>query len=1012
MVLASVSNAETETNTTPFLIKSWRTPDGLPQNSVQALAQTTEGYLWVGTRGGLARFDGVRFVIYGLADGLKGLNIVDLIDDGEGGLWIGTLGGGLSRWHGGRISTLTMAEGLAHNDVMALAPAPDGGVWIGSKGGLQLWRRGVFTRIGETEGLNGEVIALAVDGKGGLWATMEETGLFYCQEGRCEVVDGPADFRQFHGYSLLVDREGDLWVSIGNGTVLRRHGAEWTTFNETHGLPYSFVYCLAQGAGGEIWAGSHEAGLYVLRDGRFHAVPGMDNAVRAVRMCRDGVMWVGTQTGGLSRLIPQSLTEYAVAQGNQRGEINALVEESPGEFWITTYGGGLYRGGLKELARVQDVQILDGRPFLKSGLKMSDGTLFFGGARVLLRRLPKAREFQSLTFTETVNALCEDADGSLLFGTREGEMKRLPVGKLEPAIEAKFPAPISRLLRPPGNAVWVATQGAGLYRWEAGNVRRWTTADGLPTDVLRALYSDAKGTLWIGTAGGGLAWLEDGRFHSVNSRRGLGDDVVSQILEDAEGDLWLGCNRGIFRVIKAELHDVAAGAMEAVHPLVLDESDGMLVAECTGGHAPAGSGKLYFSTVRGVVEIDPTRFARSTAPPPVLIEEVMGDGKPIGPATGPLVIEPGLRGLEIHFTAFNSFKSEQIRFRYRLGGADEKWTEVYQKRFVNFSHLAAGDYLLEVSAANQDGHWRQPAASIPIKVRAFFWETSWFRVVLVLVVMGYGAALVIAAARRKIRRAVVGERLARAEAEARQRLNELGHLSRVALVGEMATSLAHELNQPLTAIVTNASAAQRFLARGNMNPDELREMLADIGADGHRAGEVIRGIKEMVRKDEGARHALDLNKVITDVLHLVHADALAHGCTLGEELDAALPPVFGDAVQFKQVLLNLVLNAFDAMRNPPCEPCRIEIQSRVVDAQMVEVSVRDFGPGLPPEALDRIFERFFSTKRDGMGMGLNIARSIIEAHAGTLGAENAEGGGARFWFRVPAHTAAPEGVPA
>jgi PAS domain S-box-containing protein len=242
-----------------------------------------------------------------------------------------------------------------------------------------------------------------------------------------------------------------------------------------------------------------------------------------------------------------------------------------------------------------------------------------------------------------------------------------------------------------------------------------------------------------------------------------------------------------------------------------------------------------------------------------------------------------------------------------------------------------------------------------------------------------------------------------AELEAAQQRSELGHLSRVALVGEMATSLAHELNQPLTAIVTNASAAQRFIARSDMDPEELSELLADIAADGYRAGEVIRGIKGMVRKVESERRPLDLDDVIANVLRLVRADALAHGCAMASDLNGHLPPVLGDSVQLQQVLLNLVINAFDAMHDPPCDPCRVEITSRRADEQTIEVSVRDHGPGLPENAPIRVFERFYSTKSEGMGMGLVIARSIIEDHAGTLGAENAPGGGARFWFRLPVH---------
>jgi two-component system sensor kinase FixL len=258
-----------------------------------------------------------------------------------------------------------------------------------------------------------------------------------------------------------------------------------------------------------------------------------------------------------------------------------------------------------------------------------------------------------------------------------------------------------------------------------------------------------------------------------------------------------------------------------------------------------------------------------------------------------------------------------------------------------------------------------------------------------------------------------------ADAEMRQQRDDLGHLGRVALVGEMATSLAHELNQPLTAIVTNASTAKKILARGELKPGDLRELLADIAADGSRASEVIRGIKDMVRKVPSERHAVNLNEVIANALRLVRPDALTSDCTLATDLVPALPAVTGDAVQLQQVLLNLVVNALDAIRQTPATPRRIEISSRLVDGEFVEISVRDTGPGLPAGSPGRVFDRFFSTKPEGMGMGLAIARSIIEAHNGTLQAENTASEaartkgylpsqlrGARFWFRLPVRVAA------
>ena len=219
--------AETGTNAASYVVKSWRTIDGLPQNSVQALAQTPEGYLWVGTRGGLARFDGVRFRNYGLADGLKGLSIRVLLNDGQGGLWIATRGGGLSRWRDGAISTLTTEDGLAHNDVLALAPAEPGAVWIGTRRGLQHWGPDGFKQVGEAEGVRGPVFGMAASPTEGLWFNLEDVGLFHCQGGRCEFVEPVPKSRGLFPSSFLADSKGTLWIGMGNGVVLCRQAGAW-----------------------------------------------------------------------------------------------------------------------------------------------------------------------------------------------------------------------------------------------------------------------------------------------------------------------------------------------------------------------------------------------------------------------------------------------------------------------------------------------------------------------------------------------------------------------------------------------------------------------------------------------------------------------------------------------------------------------------------------------------------------------------------------------------------------
>jgi PAS domain S-box-containing protein len=240
-----------------------------------------------------------------------------------------------------------------------------------------------------------------------------------------------------------------------------------------------------------------------------------------------------------------------------------------------------------------------------------------------------------------------------------------------------------------------------------------------------------------------------------------------------------------------------------------------------------------------------------------------------------------------------------------------------------------------------------------------------------------------------------------AELEAKQRRDELSHLSRVALVGEMSASIAHELNQPLAGILTNAGAGEFVIDRGDVDLKEIRELLADISADARRASDVVRDIRGMIKKEQVTRRRINLNDVVTNAVQIIGSDALLHGCELRTSLEAPLPIVDIDPVQIQQVLINLIVNAFAAMRETPVSKRRVEIMTRENGAGAVRISVRDYGVGISEEMRSRIFDQFFTTKPEGLGMGLAIVRSIVEAHAGAIEAENAEGEGARFHFTLP-----------
>ena len=246
----------------------------------------------------------------------------------------------------------------------------------------------------------------------------------------------------------------------------------------------------------------------------------------------------------------------------------------------------------------------------------------------------------------------------------------------------------------------------------------------------------------------------------------------------------------------------------------------------------------------------------------------------------------------------------------------------------------------------------------------------------------------------------ISARLA-AEEETRRNREQVELLGRVSLLGEMTASLAHELNQPLAAIVNNAAAAMQYLEQGRLDPEKLRDILTDVAGDGRRAYDIMRNVRSAIKKGSAIRGLINLNDVVKAVAHMVHADAAAQSCKIELSLTHDLPAVEGDPTQIQQVLINLVRNAFDAMRAAPPGRRVVDIATDYNGDGAISVAVRDFGSGISETTRERLFEPFFTTKDDGLGMGLAIVRSIIEAHGGTVTAENADGGGARFYFRLP-----------
>jgi len=756
--LIAATNAPPSPNR--FVIKSWGTEAGLPQNNVNAIVQTRDGYLWLGTQGGLARFDGVRFMVFGLAEGLPSIQVLALHEDRAGQLWVGTMGGGLSRVRDGSFETFSSELGLADVDVNCFAEDAENRLWIGTSAGLNLWQENKFIQLEALDALGRSPIRdLLCQRSGAMWIATSR-GLFEFKDGKLsEIIGPPADEKITSIRSMLEDRTGNIWASIGNGKVLCRRTNSWVIFNESSGLPFAYISSLAETEDGTIWAGSLDEGLYYLRDDRFWVVREKDglsgDAIRSLLADREGHLWVGTRSAGLNRLTQKKLIVVGAQVGLTNEFVRAVAESADGTLWVATIGGGMYRGWPGRFESVACVVGTITYPFFESVVALRDESIWWGGGGGVLFQWKDNQIATNYTRFSMewlqdagVTALREDVQEGFWIGTTRGRLLRMRNGEFHAITNRVARGALIALEQEKDGTLWVGSVAGGLVRLGQDGVSSFSTTNGLLSNEIRALHFDKEGTLWVGTGGGGLSRLKQGRLESFTARQGLGDDTVSQILEDDKGRLWLGCNRGIFRVDKDELDALVAGKIKLLHSRAFGTGEGMPVEECSGLFCPAGlkmkSGRLCFSTVKGLVLIDPNEPELDVRPPNVLIEEVLVDGKVRQPqretnsavSEYSLTIPPGKRDLEFHYTGLSFAAPGKVQFRYQLKDYDQEWKEAGPGRVANYQRIPPGNYVFQVAGCNANNVWTETPASIAIAVQPYFWEMRWFSVVGGVLVLG------------------------------------------------------------------------------------------------------------------------------------------------------------------------------------------------------------------------------------------------------------------------------------
>jgi len=718
----------------------WRESEGFGQSRVRAIVQTRDGYIWLGTDGGLVRFNGESFTAFTVQSGaLKDNEVWALQEDNDGGLWIGTYGGGLTLLKDGRFRTFTTADGLPDDVVMSLASDQQGNIWMVTPRGLGRGSHGVFSRFPS----DWHATAVCASATNGVWVAARE-GIYRVAGSTQEptsIAPAPVGGQP---NNLLCGSDGSVWAGYGNGAIEQRKNGVSRTFASPRNTGQTSR--LYEDPLGGIWAVQGKR-LTKLQNGNFETVPVEGGAtalgsVYTLCMDREGGVWLGLQSNGLARLRARQLAIISAEDGLPDDRTRTVFEDSRGGIWIGTADGlACYR---------------DGRFILWTAVN---------GSRL-----------------GDVRSIAEDSTGQIWISAGK-QLLAMKAGRPTPVPGWRPAAEIEVLYKDSAGRLWIGTDGAGLFQYSGGAFRNYRTEDGLGSNHIRALLTDRTGALWISTFGSGLTkyandkfttlstnaglagdrvvamdedeegalWFatrhglsrwKDGAFFTFTALSGLVTDFVYAILDDGHGDFWFSSAQGLFKVSKRELRDYASGSLRKVSSVAYGEKDGMKTKTGNLGNQPlalkTAAGQLLFTTMRGLVVVDPGRtIPNTTYVPPVYIEKVVVNNKDVQPdRPGNLPVGPG--DVEIHYAALGYSAPEKMRFRYMLEGSDTDWVDAAGRRFTYYANLSPGNYRFRVIAGKLDGAWNQTGAVYSFYLKPPFYRTSFFGVVVALSVAFLG----------------------------------------------------------------------------------------------------------------------------------------------------------------------------------------------------------------------------------------------------------------------------------
>jgi|HubBroStandDraft_6_1064221.scaffolds.fasta_scaffold00246_20 ligand-binding sensor domain-containing protein/signal transduction histidine kinase len=953
-----------------YIRDEWGTEQGFPGGPVHAIAQTPDGYLWIGTEKGLVRFDGLSFRLFQQFDSttLPGGPVIGLAVDAEGDLWIRLQGPRLLNYRDGTFRDVLPNPGLVESDVTAMCVASNGGIlFSGLTNGIVRYSKGKFEPLASTTDLPRLVISLAETADGKVWMGTREQGLYYLDHGRVTAITKGLPDKKIN--SLLAIGSGDLWISTDNG-IGRWNGSEISSPGTSRALDRTQVLATIRDRNSNVWVGTAN-GLFRIDARGVPSIEEGDNrsteAVTALFEDREGNLWVGTPQG-IERLRERMFTTYSVSGGLPSESIGPVYVDPEGRAWFAPLQGGLYWLKDGHVGRVSIAGLDTSAVYSISGRQ---GELWIGRRQGGITHLRyNGDAFTTETYTQShglaqnsVYAVHQNRDGTVWAGTLSAGLSRFKNGSFTTFTTANGLASntIDSILEASDGTMWFGTPN-GLSALSKGQWRIYTSRDGLPPGTVNCLLEDSAGVLWIGTANG-LAFINSGTIQALREVPESLHEQVYGIEEDEIGALWMATSNHVLRVNRDKLLGLVVSEADVREYGFADGLSGLEGVKRYRSVVTDSLGRVWFATNRGISSINPTRVMASSAPAIVHVEGIAADGRRFG-LGGQIRVPAPHQRITLSYAGLSLAVPARIRFKYKLDGLDPGWSEPTAAHEASYTNLGSGSYLFHVVASNSDGLWNSSESTLRFEIEPVFWQTWWFQLSSVLAV---GLAILMFYRLRVLR--LSRQMNMRFEERLAERTRIAQELHDTLLQGFLSASM--QLHVADDHLATD-SPAKPLVGR-------VLELMGTVIDEGRNA---VRGLRLPYRESE------DLAQALARIQQELGVAGETGFHVVAEGVARPLRPAIREEVY--RVGREALVNAFRHSR-----ASSIEVELEYAPSHL-RLLVRDNGSGIDPEVV--------RAGREGH-WGLSGMRERAERIGGRLRVMSSASAGTEIELSVPSHIA-------